>query len=58
MRPALYNAKYRFENISSDSSEKSYEVVTLIYESTDTFGEHLLAETKRGDISESGQQEP
>lgn len=52
MRPALYQAYHKLENISKIEMEASikYDVVGPICESTDSFGkEILLPETERGD---------
>ena len=53
MRPALYQAYHKIENISADSTNNkvSYDVVGPICESTDCFGKEIeLPESKRGDI--------
>ncbi len=51
MRPALYHAYHRIENLSSGGTEKKYTVVGPICETTDTFGRNIpLAETRRGDL--------
>lgn len=53
MRPALYQAYHKLENISKGSETPSvkYDVVGPICESTDSFGkEVLLPETQRGDL--------
>lgn len=50
IRPALYNSYHKIENISSQGSIEAYKVVGPICESTDTFGEAELPETKRGDL--------
>ena len=51
IRPALYQAYHRIENLSSDLSEVEYDVVGPICESSDTFAkEYWMNETKRGDI--------
>ena len=51
IRPALYQSYHKIENISSSGSEKKYDVVGPICESSDTFGKSvLLPETKRGDL--------
>ena len=52
IRPALYQAYHKIENITADSSKKDiYDVVGPICESSDCFGKALeLPETKRGDI--------
>jgi len=53
MRPALYQAYHKIENISADTANPivSYDVVGPICESTDCFGKEVeLPESKRGEI--------
>jgi diaminopimelate decarboxylase len=52
IRPALYQAYHKIENISSSSTSTiKYDVVGPICESSDCFGKSVeLPETKRGDI--------
>jgi diaminopimelate decarboxylase len=53
MRPALYQAYHKIENISADATNPkvSYDVVGPICESTDCFGKEIeLPESNRGDI--------
>lgn len=51
IRPALYQAYHKIENITSDLPEKKYDVVGPICESSDTFAkDYPLNETKRGDL--------
>lgn len=52
IRPALYQAYHRIDNLTSDSCEReTYDVVGPICESSDTFGENIpLPLTKRGDL--------
>lgn len=53
MRPALYQAYHKIENITADSANSivSYDVVGPICESTDCFGKEVeLPESKRGDL--------
>lgn len=52
IRPALYQAHHKIENISSDSKETAmYDVVGPICESSDVFGtDELLPITHRGDF--------
>ncbi|GAB6012844.1 diaminopimelate decarboxylase [Viscerimonas tarda] len=51
IRPALYQAYHKVENISSDLAEKTYDVVGPICESSDTFVKNYpLNETGRGDL--------
>lgn len=50
IRPALYQAYHKIENISSDASICKYDVVGPICESSDSFGKDVeLNQTKRGD---------
>lgn len=51
IRPALYQAFHRIENLSSDLPEEAYDVVGPICESSDTFAKDFsMNSTKRGDI--------
>lgn len=51
IRPALYQAYHKIENISSKGAEKMYDVVGPICESSDVFAKQIaLNETKRGDL--------
>ena len=52
IRPALYGALHKMENISAEGSEvKKYDIVGPICESSDTFArDYELPITKRGDI--------
>lgn len=51
IRPALYQAYHKIENISSDSAEERYDVVGPICESSDVFDKQiLLNKTHRGDL--------
>ena len=53
MRPALYQAYHKIENITADSANSivSYDVVGPICESTDCFGKEVeLPESRRGDL--------
>lgn len=51
IRPALYQAYHKVENISSNLPAKKYDVVGPICESSDVFvKDYELNETKRGDI--------
>ncbi len=51
VRPAMYHAVHRIENLSSDGPELSYDVVGPCCESSDVFGKDiLLNECHRGDI--------
>ncbi len=52
IRPALYQAKHKIENITSPGGkEQKYDVVGPICESSDTFAKQIdLPESKRGDF--------
>lgn len=51
IRPALYNAYHKIENITSDAPLKTYDVVGPICESSDVFAKSIdLNETRRGDL--------
>jgi len=51
IRPALYQAYHRIENLTSDLPVENYDVVGPICESSDTFAKDFsLNQTKRGDI--------
>lgn len=51
IRPALYDAYHKVENLSSDAPLAEYDVVGPICESSDSFGQKIpLPETSRGDI--------
>jgi len=51
MRPALYHAYHRIENLTSELPAKKYTVAGPICETTDTFGKFIaLPETSRGDL--------
>ena len=51
IRPALYQAYHKVENLTSTLPQKKYDVVGPICESSDTFGKLImLNETKRGDL--------
>ena len=51
IRPALYHAYHKIENISSDKPTQKYDVVGPVCESSDCFGkEVVLPETSRGDL--------
>jgi diaminopimelate decarboxylase len=50
IRPALYQAYHKIENLSSDESVEKYDVVGPICESSDSFGKDVvLNKSKRGD---------
>lgn len=51
IRPALYQAYHKIENLSSDGKNRKYDVVGPVCESSDTFGKQvMLPETKRGHL--------
>jgi diaminopimelate decarboxylase len=51
IRPALYQANHRIENLSSKGEIFRYDVVGPVCESSDTFAKYMeLPETRRGDI--------
>ena len=51
IRPALYQAYHKIENLSSDGKKVPYDIVGPVCESSDTFGKFIeLPETRRGDI--------
>lgn len=51
IRPALYQAYHKIENISSDEAVEEYDVVGPICESSDVFGKQVpLNKCHRGDI--------
>ena len=51
IRPALYQAYHKIENISSDRPNETYDVVGPICESTDVFAKQIdLNGTQRGDL--------
>ena len=51
IRPALYQAYHKIENITSDMQNSTYDVVGPICESTDVFAKAIdLNEVKRGDL--------
>ena len=51
VRPAMYHAMHRIENLSSDGPETVYDVVGPICESSDVFGKGVtLNECHRGDF--------
>ena len=51
IRPALYQAYHKIENLTSNRILEKYDVVGPVCETSDTFGKAvLLPETRRGDI--------
>ena len=51
IRPALYQAYHKIDNLTSDGKNEKYDVVGPICESSDSFGKAVeLPETSRGDL--------
>ncbi len=51
IRPAMYDAYHRIENISSDEAVEAYDVVGPICESSDVFGKDVeLNKAHRSDL--------
>ncbi|MDR0543089.1 MAG: diaminopimelate decarboxylase [Dysgonamonadaceae bacterium] len=51
IRPALYDARHRIENLTSNEPEEVYDVVGPICESSDCFAKQIpLNRTRRGDL--------
>lgn len=51
IRPALYQAYHRIENLTSELTEEAYDVVGPICESSDVFAkDYTMNATKRGDL--------
>lgn len=51
IRPALYNAFHKIDNLTSNKKPEVYHIVGPICESADCFGKHItLPETKRNDL--------
>jgi len=51
IRPALYQAYHKIENITSDGPKEAYDVVGPICESSDVFAKQIdLNQAKRGDL--------
>ena len=51
IRPALYQAYHRIENLTSEEAEEVYDVVGPICESSDSFGKSVdLNKVRRGDL--------
>ena len=51
IRPALYQAYHRIENLTNDEAEEVYDVVGPICESSDSFGKSVdLNKVRRGDL--------
>ncbi|HBE43692.1 MAG TPA: diaminopimelate decarboxylase [Bacteroidales bacterium] len=51
IRPALYQAYHKIENLTSEGELTRYDVVGPVCESSDTFAKYIeLPETRRGDI--------
>ncbi|NSW95548.1 MAG: diaminopimelate decarboxylase, partial [Bacteroidales bacterium] len=51
IRPALYQARHKIENLTSDGDPSRYDVVGPICESADVFGKYIeMPKTSRGDL--------
>lgn len=51
IRPALYQAYHKIENITSEEPAEAYDVVGPICESSDVFGKAIdLNKARRGDL--------
>jgi len=51
LRPALYHAQHRIENLTSEEERRPYDVVGPVCESSDVFGEQvMLNKCRRGDL--------
>lgn len=51
IRPALYQAYHKIENITSEDAIETYDVVGPVCESSDVFGKAIdLNKVKRGDL--------
>jgi diaminopimelate decarboxylase len=51
IRPALYDAYHRVENLTSNQPEETYDVVGPICESSDVFVKgYSMEKTQRGDL--------
>ncbi|HPC26519.1 MAG TPA: diaminopimelate decarboxylase, partial [Paludibacteraceae bacterium] len=51
IRPALYQAYHRIENLTSDLPEEEYDVVGPICESSDVFAKNYpMNQARRGDL--------
>lgn len=51
VRPAMYHASHKIQNITSDGPEMKYDVVGPVCESSDVFGKGVaMAKSKRGDF--------
>jgi diaminopimelate decarboxylase len=51
IRPALYQARHKIENLTSDGESQRYDIVGPVCESADTFAKFAeLPETRRGDL--------
>ncbi|MDR3137750.1 MAG: diaminopimelate decarboxylase [Tannerellaceae bacterium] len=51
LRPAMYDAYHRIENLSNEAAEDQYDVVGPICESSDVFGQDVrLNQVRRGDL--------
>ena len=51
IRPALYHASHKIENLTSNAANETYDIVGPICESSDVFAKgYSINATKRGDL--------
>ena len=49
MRPSLYNARHKIENISANEDGETYSIVGPVCETADSFGDDFVISAKEGD---------
>lgn len=49
MRPSLYNARHKIENISASEDGETYSIVGPVCETADSFGDDFVISAKEGD---------
>lgn len=49
MRPSLYNARHKIENISASEDGETYSIVGPVCETADSFGDDFIISAKEGD---------
>ena len=49
MRPSLYNARHKIENISAKEDGETYSIVGPVCETADSFGDDFIISAKEGD---------
>ena len=49
MRPSLYNARHKIENISANEDGETYSIVGPVCETADSFGDDFIISAKEGD---------